>query len=80
MTAVDELTKAGWQRLGDHSSYWKAPDDSGPSGKKWTVGPAYAEMLVRKASAPKPKPKTSSTGEKRKPGRPRKTAAPESDE
>ena len=52
MGMIEELTKAGWQRLGDHSTYWKAPDDAGPSGKKWTVGPAYTEMLVAKPPRP----------------------------
>ena len=66
MGMIDELTKAGWVRFGDHSRYWKSPDDTGPSGKKWTVGPAHTEMLVRKASAPKPAPRAKTTSTKKK--------------
>jgi hypothetical protein len=52
MSREEELVKAGWVRLGTHSIYWKAPDDLGPSGRKWTLSPAHAELLKRKAAEP----------------------------
>ena len=56
MTVLSELAEAGWERVGPHSPYWKAPGDTGPTARKWSAKAAHAEMLRTKpAEAPKPR-------------------------
>jgi len=61
---ADVLTKAGWVRAGP---FWKAPDDQGTSGRKWSIQLAYNEQL-RRGTGEKPaaKPKGTSAARKKK--------------
>ena len=72
---IAELEDGGWVRVGPYSPYWKAPDDTGPVGRKWSERSAHAEMISRRSVKVK---KAGTT--KKGPGRPRKTPAPESDD
>lgn len=68
MSIESDLTEAGWVRVGS-SPFWKAPDDNGPTGRKWHYAAAHSEAADRaarkaaeKAAEPPPprsKPKTS---------------------
>jgi hypothetical protein len=60
MSYESDLIAAGWLQVGP---VWKAPDDSGPTGRKWHIVAAHSEMTDRgevipvKAAAPPPKPR-----------------------
>ena len=81
---IAELTDGGWVRVGPYSPYWKAPDDTGPSGRKWSEYNAHREMTARrqaKKKAPWTPRATAPDDEtpappKRGPGRPRKIVEP----
>lgn len=83
---ITDLTDAGWVRVGPYSPYWKAPDDTGPVGRKWTERAAHAEMTARqktkkrtpRAAAPAAD-ETPPEPAKRGPGRPRKNPLPAPD-
>jgi hypothetical protein len=47
---IEDLEKAGWTRVARFSPYWKAPDDNGPVGRKWSERDAHYEMTKRKAA------------------------------
>jgi hypothetical protein len=47
---IDDLEKAGWVRVARYSPFWKAPDDAGVSGRKWSERDAHYEMTKRKAA------------------------------
>jgi hypothetical protein len=73
---ITDLTDAGWIRVGPYSPYWKAPDDTGPVGRKWSEQAAHAEMIARRSVKVKTPAKPKTAAAKRGPGRPRKTPAP----
>ena len=54
MTVLSELAEAGWVRVGPYSPYWKAPGDTGPTGRKWMVAAAHAELTRTKTAEPEP--------------------------